>query len=399
MAAPAVDRGDLTLSDMLQVAPWSQWLTWLFQVMPLFFIVGGYANHASWEAAQRAGRGYGAWLGARMRRLIGPAVPLVLVWAFMAAAARPMGVEEATIRVGSDAAFTPTWFLAVYVMVVVVVPATHALWQRFGIRSVVALALSAAIVDAIAFGAGLGWLRWANYAFVWLGVQQLGYAWRAGALGGRGAAFACAVGALALLLALVGFASYPVSMVTVPGQELSNSRPPTLALFALGVLQVGLVRLVESPARRWLESERPWAATVLVNGIIMTLYLWHVTALVWIVGLSNAFGGFGLGVRPGSAVWWLTRPLWIAVCAAMLAVCVPVFARFEQHPRNGARVAAPAWQGIVGAVGVCAGLAFLALNGIGARGLPGFHVGAVVLTLVAAGVAMGRPRLGRARPA
>ena len=397
MAAPAVDRGELTLSDMLHVAPWSQWLTWFFQVMPLFFIVGGYANHASWEAAQRAGRGYGAWLGVRLRRLLGPAVPLVLVWAFMAAAAGYVGVEEATIRVGSEAAFTPTWFLAVYVMVVVVAPATHALWRRFGILSFWALALGAAIVDALAFGAGLGWLRWANYAFVWLGVQQLGAAWRTGALGGRGAALAYAGGALALLLALVGLASYPVSMVTVPGQEVSNSRPPTVALLALGVLQIGLVRLFESPARRWLESERPWAATVLVNGIIMTLYLWHVTALVWIVGLAQAFGGFGLRVQPGSSAWWLTRPLWVAACAAVLAACVPVFARFERHPHHGARAAAPAWQGVLGAAGVCAGLAFLALKGIGAPGPLGFHVGAVGLTLVAAAIAMGRPRLGVAR--
>jgi fucose 4-O-acetylase-like acetyltransferase len=397
MAAPAVDRGDLTLSDMLEVAPWSQWLTWVLQVMPLFFIVGGYANHASWEAARRSGRGYGAWLGARLRRLIGPVVPLVALWAVMAAAARRVGVEDETIRIGSDAAFTPTWFLAVYVMVVVVVPATHAFWRRFGILSFWAFALAAAAVDALAFGAGLGWLRWGNFAFVWLGVHQLGYAWRAGSLSGRGVALAGAVGALALLFALVYLASYPVSMVTVPGQEVSNSRPPTLALLALGVLQGGLVRLFERPARRWLESARPWAATVLVNGIIMTLYLWHVTALVWVVGVADALGGFGLGLRPGSAEWWLARPLWIAVCAAVLGLCVPVFARFEQGARREAGAAPPAWQGVVGAAGVCAGLAFLALNGIGAPGVLGFHLGAVLLTLVAAGLAMGMPRIGAAR--
>ena len=48
-------------------------------------------------------------------------------------------------------------------------------------------------------------------------------------------------------LALVFVASYPVSMVTVPGQEVSNTRPPTVALLLLGVLQVGLVRLLEPP--------------------------------------------------------------------------------------------------------------------------------------------------------
>lgn len=401
MAAPAFDRGDLTLSDMLRVAPWSQWLTWVFQVMPLFFIVGGYANAASWEAARREGRGYGAWLGVRLRRLVRPVVPLVAVWAVTAAAAKRVGVEDTTIRIGSDVAFTPTWFLAVYVMVVVVVPVTHALWRRFGMLSLWAFAVGAGVVDALAFGRGLGWLRWANYALVWLGVQQLGYAWRAGSLGGRGAALAWSGGALVVLFVLVSLASYPVSMVTVPGQELSNSRPPTLALLALGVLQVGLVRLLEAPARSWLELERPWAVAVLVNGIIMTLYLWHTTAMVWIVGLANALGGFGIGLRPGSSAWWLTRPLWIAVCAAALAVCVWVFARFEQSahrgPRGAVPSAVPAWRGVIGATGVGAGLAFLALNGIGAPGSLGIHVGAVLLTLVAALLATGLERRGEAR--
>jgi hypothetical protein len=29
------------MGDMLEFAPWTQWLTWSFQVMPLFLIVGG----------------------------------------------------------------------------------------------------------------------------------------------------------------------------------------------------------------------------------------------------------------------------------------------------------------------------------------------------------------------
>ncbi|MEJ2541588.1 MAG: acyltransferase family protein, partial [Gemmatimonadota bacterium] len=42
MAAPTVERRQFTLSDMLHVSPWTQWLTWGFQVMPVFFLVGGW---------------------------------------------------------------------------------------------------------------------------------------------------------------------------------------------------------------------------------------------------------------------------------------------------------------------------------------------------------------------
>ena len=131
MAAPVMDRGELTFSRILQITPGLQWLTWLFQVMPLFFIVGGYSNAVSWESARRVGRSYAAWIGARLRRLIGPVVPLLLLWTVMAIVANFLGVDSSIIRVGSQGAFMPTWFLAVYVMVVVATPATHALWRRF----------------------------------------------------------------------------------------------------------------------------------------------------------------------------------------------------------------------------------------------------------------------------
>ena len=59
--------GALESSDVLVVQPQMQWLTWLFQVMPIFFIVGGYSNGVSLESAQRKGQGYADWLVAGIR--------------------------------------------------------------------------------------------------------------------------------------------------------------------------------------------------------------------------------------------------------------------------------------------------------------------------------------------
>ena len=387
MAAPWVEDGELRLGDMLHLAPWSQWMTWVFQVMPVFFVVGGYANAASWESARRANRGYGEWTAARLQRLLGPLVPLLLVWAGMSAVAHALGVDPILIRVGSQAALIPTWFLAVYVMVVVAAPSTHAAWRRFGMGSFWALALSAVLVDGVAFTAGVPRLRWLNYGFVWLGVHQLGYAWRDGRLRGRGGALPWAAGGLAVLLLLVFAAGYPVSMISVPGEAVSNSRPPSLALLALGVCHTGLLLSVEGPARRWLRRSLPWTATVLVNGTIMTLYLWHVTVMVLLVGLLNLAGGFGLGFVPAGPGWWSTRPLWLLTLAAGLWIFLALFARFERRARREGAAALPAWRSVGGAAAVCAGVALLALGGVGGgEGPLGLRIGVLLLTF--AGIAL-----------
>jgi hypothetical protein len=363
MAAPFVQEGELSLrNDMLHVAPWTQWLTWVLQVMPLFFIVGGYANAISWEAAQRSGAGYGAWIAGRLQRLVRPTVPLLAAWTLLAVVAHRLGGSPELVRVGSQFALIPTWFLAVYVMVVVFAPGTHWLWRRFGMSSFWALALAAVIVDALGLAGGWSGVRWANYAFVWLAVHHLGYLWRDGRLAGPARSLPWALGGFTVLIFLVTVASYPVSMISVPGEEASNSRPPTIALLALGALHAGLVLALEDRARHWLRRLRPWAATVLVNGTIMTLYLWHVTVLVLVVGLAYWLGGSGLGLPPNGAAWWATRPLWIALLLAVLLPFVAVFGRFEERARAQADAPPPAWQSVAGALAVCGGLTALAIR-------------------------------------
>jgi hypothetical protein len=308
---------------------------------------------------------------------------LLLVWAAIGIAAHRLGVDPQLIRIGSQVALIPTWFLAVYIMVAIAAPATHALWRRHGVASFWGLALGAVLVDAVAFASDLQLLRWVNYAFVWLGVHQLGYLWHAGRIAGPMRALCWAAGGLALLGFLVGFASYPISMITVPGEEVSNSRPPTLALLALGIFHAGLVLALEAAARRWLRRPVPWTATILVNGTIMTLYLWHATALVLLVGLANLLGGVGLGFQPGTAAWWASRPVWILASAGLLLPLVAIFGRFEQSARVARRGEPGAWQAVVGATAVCIGIAVLALGGIGAPGLLGIRIG--VLGLILAG--------------
>jgi len=385
MVAPFISNGELSLSNMLEHQPWARWLPWGFQVMPVFFLVGGYANGASWNAAVREGRSYSEWLKARLERLIGPVLPLLVGWALIGAVAHQIGVRPELLSVGSKMALIPIWFLSVYIMVVVLVPVTHSAWRRFGFGSFWALVVAAAVDDALFFAADLRDLGWLNYVFVWLAVHQLGYAWRDGRLAGLRKTLPWAVGGLALLIGLVTVGPYPVAMVSVPGEEVSNTLPPKLPMLALGIAQIGLLLSLESPLRRWLTRATPWTATLLVNGMIMTIYLWHLTASTLIIGLALQLGGVGLTIDPGSGFWWATRPVWLIVYLGALSVLALVLARFERG-RAGARPAAP-WRQVVGASLICSGLALLALGGVGGEGWLGLRVGVMLLPFVGAGLA------------
>ncbi len=385
IAAPHAVGGEVTLQNMLEYQPATQWLTWLFQVMPVFFIVGGYSNAVSWSAALRDGKSYGEWLRSRLQRLIGPMLPLLVVWIVLGAVGNQMGVSVEMVKVASQMALIPIWFLAVYVMVAVIVPITYAAWQRFGIWSFVALAAAVVLDDTLYFAADLRVVGWFNYGFIWLAVHQFGYAWRDGQISGPAKALPWALGGLAVLVGLVNLGPHPISMVSVPGEDVSNSLPPKLPLLALGIAQGGLLLSIEGPLRRWLARAVPWTATVLVNGMIMTVFLWHLTASTLTIGVAMLLNGVGLTAEPGSGLWWLVRPVWFLIYIVVLAVFSLAFGRFE---RGGGQVAGvAAWRSIVGAMLVCGGLSLIALNGIGGDGFLGLRIWVLVLPFAGALVA------------
>jgi hypothetical protein len=359
VSAPYMLDGDVVPGHMLALAPWTRWLTLVVQVMPIFFLVGGYANAVAWEAAERRGTPYGEWLGSRLRRLIAPVLPVLIAWIGISVAAVTAGAPAEWVGMVTQLALVPTWFLAVYVMVGVLVPTTHRLWARYGFASFAGFALAAVLVDFIHVGLGATGLGYLNYAFVWLAVHQLGYAWRAGDM--RSPLAWAAVGGSALWL-LVVHGPYPLAMVGVPGQELGNTSPPTLALLALGITQTGLVLALEALAKRLLAHRRAWTATVLVNGMIMTLFLWHMTAMVLALGVSITLGGVGLDLMPNTLAWWAARPLWMTAFALTLAPMVAYAARFERPA--GGQTLVSARRLVTGASLVCAGLGLLSAGGI-----------------------------------
>jgi hypothetical protein len=387
ISAPYFANGAPAYSHLLDLAPWSRWLTWLFQVMPIFFFVGGFSNGVSWESALRKETSYREWFDSRMRRLIGPVLPLLLAWGVMVAVAHSNGVGPGMIRIGSKVALVPVWFLAVYIMVVALVPLSHAAWRKLGFGSVLIPVVLAALVDVAFFVGDLRALGWLNYPFVWLAVHQLGYAWHERRLAGARAGVPLFIGGALALVALTQLGPYPLSLVGVPSDEISNTLPPKLPLLALAAAQIGLVLLLETPARRWLVRRVPWAATILINGMIMTIFLWHSTVMMLLVGLAFWQAPSVLAQHPGTAPWWWTRPLWVLVYAVVTLPFLLAFARFER-PASGKSVRpAPVWLQLLGCVIACTGLAMLAMDGIGGGGWLGLRWIPLLTPLVGAGLA------------
>jgi fucose 4-O-acetylase-like acetyltransferase len=382
MAAPYIGEGSIHIGSMLEHQQWTRWLTWAFQVMPVFFLVGGYSNGISWQSAQRKGQSYSEWLQVRLQRLIGPVLPLILMWIILGAGAHLAGLSAQMVKVASQMALIPIWFLAVYVIVVVLVPVSYKAWQRFGFKSFGVLALAAVLDDWLFFAADLRQFGWLNYGFVWLAVHQLGYAWRDGYLAGARQGLAWVVGGAAVLIALISIGPYPVSMVSVPGQEVSNTLPPKISMLALGIVQCGLLLSIETPMRKWLSRATPWAAVVLVNSMIMTVFLWHLTASTLAIGVAMLFNNAGLNMMPGSPAWWATRPLWILVYLLALLPFALGFGRFERSAA-GSRIY-PSWRLVTAAILICAGLALLALDGVAGSGWFGLRVWVLLLPFAGA---------------
>ena len=157
---------------------------------------------------------------------------------------------------------------------------------------------------------------------------------------------------------------------------------------------------IEKPMRRALESVRLWAAAVLVNGMIMTIYLWHITVMVVIVGVLAMAGGFWLGIEPATSEWWLWRPAWIGFLIAILVIVALPLSYFERTGR-GADAAVPSTaRQVVGALLLCLGVAMLAMFGYGGSPIPDvtigsldLDVGAFVLVIVGAAVSGLLPKI------
>ena len=347
------EDGVIGTTMFVRVAPTGWILTWLLQVMPLFFFVGGFSNLVTYRSFERQGRSTGQFLRTRLARLLGPTIIFLLVWAVgqgflntTGTGARTWWLLRGVKPPGATLPFGPLWFVAGYAFLIVVSPVMIALHRRFGAAVPVTLVSAVVVADWLGFVGGVPEARWTNVVFVLLLPHQLGFFYADGRLArmSKRAVAMVATGALAALILLTnpwifgdagqrwfpGVGHYPRSLVGTDALPISNANPPTVVLVAMAFWWIGLAMLLREPISRWLKRRRPWRAVVATNSVIMTLFLWHMTAYL-LAMLALWPLGFGQ-TDPSSARWWIERPLWIVVPGVILLGLVQLFGRFERRP-------------------------------------------------------------------
>ncbi|MFJ4271995.1 acyltransferase [Streptomyces coelicoflavus] len=313
------------LQDMPRLAP----VSWAFQTLAVFFLVGGHVATRGYASARARGESYGRWLTARLSRLFRPVAAVLALWTATAALLLLTGADFVTVHTLVKLALSPMWFLLVFAALTAATPLLtrlHPLWPL-----VVVLHM-----DLLRFGFGApSWLGWANLAAGWLVPYALGAAWTRGELDRPRAGWILLTGGTAATAALVAWAGYPASMVGVPGASVSNLNPPTLAAVTFGLAQCGLALLLRDRLRRAMRRPVAWAAVALVNLSAMTIFLWHQTALMATTATGLLAGRLpGLHTLPDGPDWVAARLAWLPVFALVLAGCWATFRSCEQHGRG-----------------------------------------------------------------
>ncbi|MBA2949830.1 acyltransferase family protein [Streptomyces himalayensis] len=331
MAAVTVrPDGGAEVGNLLAVVPELQLLTWLLQIMPVFFFVGGFSHALSYRSLRRRTPSealYSAFVRARLRRLLRPTAVFVAVWGVAALVLQLAGAGGGLMDVAFRLVTQPLWFIGIYLAMVAFTPLMLRLHERYGWGAFGALVAAAAAVDVLRFALGVPFVQFLNFAFVWLAVHQLGFLRADGRLRLRAPAV-LAVAGLAGAAALVALGPYPLSMVGMPGEKVSNMAPPTLALLCHGLWLVGAVELLRTPAAGLLERPKAWRAVITANGIAMTAFLWHLTAML---GVYGALLALDIPLpEPASAAWWLQTPLRLAAAVALTVPLVAAFRTFER---------------------------------------------------------------------
>ncbi|WP_166970554.1 acyltransferase family protein [Brevibacterium atlanticum] len=316
---------------------WFAPATWIAEIMPMFFVVGGFAARVGWESAQRRGETASTFVRTRLRRLALPALPLFIVLTVALIIVSAIGVEPGLAGAIAVPVGSVLWFLAAYALAQALAPWMIRWHEHNPWLALVVLFAGAFFVDVVRLvvgiqGLGLGRIPAEGYgigdelfglpnvAFVWLFAQQIGFCLRDGWFSRvRWWNLVLIVAGFACLGLLVILGEYSASMLT-------NQWPPTLPLAVLAVIQAALLTLLHRPLTAIMGTKPAQAIVFFLGSRLMSVYLWHVPAIVLLTGIQLLWLPMP---DPGTGAWWLTRPLFVVAVVVIVWAISSVTRRWE----------------------------------------------------------------------
>lgn len=337
--------GSLLIERTVEQQSWFTAASWIANIMPLFFVVGGYAARAGWRSAVARGESADQFVRVRLARLARPALPVFAFLALALGVTRSLGIDPQLVDTIAIGVGSPLWFLAAYMVAQAAAPFMMRLHDRHGLLVLPVLLVGAVAVDILRYtvaggllgiepvragGYGLGQELFGipNIVFVWLFAQQIGFFlfdgwfarrawWQLGLLIGAG---------YAVLWGLSSLGGYSWNM-------LANQWPPSVTMSALAVIQAAALTLLHAPLTALMRTRGAQGVVFLIGARLMTVYLWHLPVIMMLIGIELLLP---LPMpAPGSAVWWWTRPVFLIVVLLVVWVLSRWLGRFEKVPPAG----------------------------------------------------------------
>jgi len=381
MATSTLRDGVFIWNNLLTASPVFQALTWVFQIMPLFFFAGVAASIESWTP----GTSWGYWLMRRCTRLYRPVFYYLAFWWVsleVLSAVLPEHVYEPVAGISIQL----LWFLGAYILVLATVPLLARITTTRGlVAAMVGTYTFVAVVDAIRINVD-GWsaLGYLNMV-VWVIPGMFGVAYRRRLLAGR-AALTIGVVMLAVNVALLMLGPYELSLVGIETQQLKNMTPPSLLLAGHAIMMCAFAIAAAPAIARWAQRPRVWWLAAIGNSGAMTLYLWHIPPLL---AMHLVFDYLGYPRSdPASPGFIALSMVQLLIMGALIAAVFVTLRPLENNPLplwDGGFVARPGGRSLaVGALLCLAGAATLASVGWGLKDQGLYCVAAMLIALAAA---------------
>ncbi len=319
--------GGLVASNALEFDYSLAWATWALQVMPLFFLAGGFSSAVSLDSHNRKNGTPQDWVANRLRRMMLPTMVLVYFWTVVVAAGSALGVSD-LVFLGAAAGAIPLWFLANYTIDTAIAPVTLPIFRRNPLGFFLVIGGAFTCFEIAGF-VGVPYIHGINWVIGWLIFQILGFAWRDGLLPSRRLLTLIAPLLWALTYIVVKLGPWRASMVNDGDVSFNPTHPPSIALMLFGFAYCATAVWLAPSINTWLSrSPAAFKTVAVLGGVGMSVYLWHFTAAV-IAGVGLLLLDSLPTAAVGTGEWWIQKLPLIGLSFVILVGILSLVKRFE----------------------------------------------------------------------